>query len=185
MHRNPTPQTRTRRNHHPTSKCTGILPLEHECSKIGTPQVYAPESYPSSSKFSGILPLTHECTIIVIPQVNALESYPSHMNATKSSLLNNAPEFYPSHINALKSSILRSMHWNPAPHTWMHWNHNPSGKCTGILPLTHEFTEIVIPQVNAPESYPSHMNAPKHHPSWKSSESYPSHMNASKLSPLK
>jgi len=29
-----------------------------------------------------------------------------------------------------------------------------------ILPSTHECNEIIIPQVNAPESYPSHMNAP-------------------------
>ena len=171
MHRNPTPHTWMHQNHHPSSKCTGILPLTHECTKILTPQVNAPESYPSpmnapkswsmklkhrnhtphtwtqqnrhsSGKCTGILPLTHECTEIIIPQVT---------------------------------------HLNPTPHTWMHRNHHPSSKCSGIFPLTHECTanrqsfdkcnnilplknectDIVIPQINAPESYPSHMNTPK------------------------
>ena len=45
-------------------------------------------------------------------------------------------------MNALKLSLLRK-------------------NCTEILPLTYECTEIIIPQINAPESYPSHMNAPK------------------------
>ena len=40
-------------------------------------------------------------------------------------------------------------------------NRHRLGKFTDILPLTHECTEIIIPQVNAPESYPSHMNAQK------------------------
>ena len=35
------------------------------------------------------------------------------------------------------------------------------GKCNQILPLTNECTGIIIPQENAPQSYPSHMNAPK------------------------
>jgi len=47
------------------------------------------------------------------------------------------------------------MRWNPTPHTWMHRNHHHSGKCTGISPLTHECTEILTPQVNAPKSYSS------------------------------
>ena len=149
MHRNPTPHTRMHRNRHSSGKCTEILPLTNECSKIITPQVNAPESYSShmnapkssrlrwkhgnptphtrmhrnhhsSSKCTRILPLTHECTQIVTPQVYTTET----------------------------------------PHTGRHRNHHPSRKCTGILPLTHECTEIVTSQVNAPTSYPSHMNAP-------------------------
>jgi len=151
MHRNPTPHTWIHRNHPPSSKCTGILPLTHECTENVTPQVNVPESYPhtwlhrnrhSSGDCTEILPHTHEGTEIIIPDVNAPESDPSHMNA-------------------LKSSLLRSMHQNPTLHTWMHRNHHSSSKYTGILPCTHECTEIIIPQVNARESYPSHMNAPK------------------------
>jgi len=198
---NPTPNTWMQQNHHPSGKCTGILPLTHECSMIITPQ----------EKCTEILPLTHKCnrhpsSEIVIPQVNAPESYPSHMNARK-------------------SSLIRSTNRKPTPHTWMHHNHPPSSKRTGILPLTHECTEIVTPQVNATESYPSHMNATKssfldlqhrnlaphiwmhrnHHPSSKCTdilplthecteivipqvnapESYPSHMNAPKSSILR
>jgi len=188
MHRNLTPLTWMYRYHHPSSKCTEIVPLTHKCSEI--------------------LPLTHECTEIVIPQVNAEESYPSHMIAPKSSLLNNAPRFYPSHMewnpmqwnptlhtwmhrNHHSSSkwtgilplthectnpLLKWMHRKPIPHTWMHRNHHPSGKCTGIIPLTHECTEIVIPQEYALKSYPSRMNALR---------SYPSHINAPKSSSLK
>ena len=153
-----------------THKCTEILSLTHKCTEIVIPQVNAPESYPShkatkssilrkmhrnpvphtwmqrnrhpSSKCTRILPLTHECTEIVTPQVNALKSYPSHMNAPK-------------------SSSLKWLHRTLTPHTWMHWNHHPSSKWTRIFPLTHECTEIIIPQVNAQESCPSHMNAPK------------------------
>ena len=154
-----------------SSKCTGILPLTHECTEIIIPQVNAPESYPShmkapkssflkqmrrnptphtwmhrnrhsSGKCTRILPLTHECTKLVTPQINTPESYPSHMNAPK-------------------SSLLRKMHRNSTHHTWMHRNHHPSNTCTRILPLTHECTEIVTHQVNAPKSYPSHMNALK------------------------
>ena len=150
MHRNLIPHTWKHRNHHPSSKCTGILPLTHECTEIVTPQVNAPESYPShmnapkssspnqmqrnltphtwmyhnrhsSGKCTGILPLTHECT---------------------------------------KSSSLKWMLRNRTTHTWMHRNRHSSGKCTEILPITHEGTEN-ISQVNKPESYPSHMNAPK------------------------
>jgi len=230
MHWNRTPHTWMHRNHHLPSKCTGILPLTHECNEIIIPQVMAQKSYPqrmnapksssvrwmhrnlthhiwmlqhrhSPSKCTEILPLTHECTEIVIPQVNAPESYPSHLNARKSSLLRsmhrkptphtwmhrnhhpssectdilplthkcseivtpqvNAAESYPSNMNAPKSSSLNLQHRNLAPHIWMHRNHHPSSKCRDILPLTHECTEIIIPQVNAPESYPSHMNAPK------------------------
>ena len=146
MHWIPTSHTWMHRNHHPSSKCTRILPLTHERTEIVTPQVNAPESYPShmnapkasslkymhgnltphtwtqrnrhaSGKCIELLPFTHECTEIIIPQVNA-------------------PESYPSHINAPKSSLLRWMHWNPTPHTWMHRN------CTRILPLTHECTDI-------------------------------------------
>jgi len=64
-------------------------------------------------------------------------------------------------MNASKWSLLRKMHRNLTPHTRWHWNHHPSSKCTGILPLTHECTEIVTPQVNTPESYPLYMKAPK------------------------
>jgi len=68
----------------------------------------------------------------------------------------------------------------------MNQNRHSSGKSTDILPLTHECTEIVIPQVNAPESYPSHMNAPKIvTPQVNAPISYPSHMNAPKSSSLK
>ena len=151
MHQNPTPHTWKHRNHHPSSKCTESLPLTHECTEIFNPQINARNPTPHtwmhrnhhpSSKCTRILPLTYERTEIVIPQVNA-------------------PKSYPSHINAPNSSSLKYMHRNLTPHTWMHQNHHPSIKYTGILPLTHECTEIVTPQVNAPESYPSHMNAPK------------------------
>jgi len=47
----------------------------------------------------------------------------------------------------------------------MHRNRHSSGKSTDILPLTHACTDIIIPQVNAPESYPSHMNARNRHSS--------------------
>jgi len=73
----------------------------------------------------------------------------------------NAQESYPLHMNAPKSSSLKQMHQNPTPHARMQQNRHSSGKCTGIVPLTHECTEIIIPQVNAPESYTSHMNALK------------------------
>jgi len=155
-------------NHHPSSKCTGIH-LTHKCTEIIIPQIHRNP------------PLTHEYIEIVTPQVNAPISYPSHMNAPKSSSLKymhrnltphtwmnqivtpqvNAPISYPSHMNAPKSSSLKYMHRNLTPHTWMNQNCHSSGKSTDILPLTHECTEIIIPQVNAPESYPSHMNAPK------------------------
>ena len=92
-----------------------------------TPHTWMHRNHRSSGECTEILPLTHENTEIMIPQVNAPESYPSHMNA-------------------LKSSFLRWMHRHPSPHTWMHRNHHPSSKCTRILPLTHECTEIVTPQ---------------------------------------
>jgi len=144
MHRNPTPHTWMHRNHHPSRQCTGILPFTHECTEIVTPQINAPKYYSTNSwgTTSEILPLTHECTEIIIPPVNAPESYPSHMNAST-------------------LSLLRSRHRNPTPHTWMHKNQDLSSKCTGILPLTHECTEMVTSQLNAPKSYPSHMKAPK------------------------
>jgi len=164
MHRYPTPYTWMHRRHHPSSKCTGIVPLTHECTEIVTLQVNATIAYPSHMNAPKSF----------IPQVNAPISYPSQMNAPKivtsqvnaqtivTSQVNaqtfcidilplihkntkiiipqvNAKEF-PSHMNAPKSSSLR---------------------CTGISPLTHECTEIVTPRVNAPISYPSHMNAPK------------------------
>jgi len=82
--------------------------------------------------------------------------------------------------------IIPQMHQNLTPHTWMHWNCHYSGKCTDILPLTHECTEIIIPQVNAPESYPSHMNATQIvTPQVNAPISYPSHMNAPKSPSLK
>ena len=125
------------RNHHPSGKCTGILPL------------------------------THECTEIVTPQVNAPISYPSHMNAPK-------------------SSSLKYMHRDLTPHTSMCRNRHLLEKWTDILPLTHECTEFIIPQANAPESYPSHMKAPQIvTPQVKALISYPSHMNALKSSSLK
>ena len=192
MHWNPIPYTWMHQNHHPSSKCTRILPLTNKCT----------ENRHSSGKctnilFIDILPLIHENTAIIIPQVNKKE-FPSHMNAPTSSSLRCtgisplihkctkivnpqviAPESYPPHMNAPKTSFLMWMHRYPTPHTWMHLNHHPSRKCTGIwplthectanhhssskctdiLPLTHECTDIITPQVNAPESYPSHMNA--------------------------
>jgi len=151
MHLNPTLNTWKCRNRHSAGECTGILPLTHEWTEIIIPQVNAPESYPShmkhrdhypSSEYTEILPPTHECTEIIIPQVNAPESYPSHMNAPR-------------------SLLFKTMYQNPTPHTWIHQNGQSSSKCKRILPLTHENTEIVSPQVNAPESYPSHMKASK------------------------
>ena len=152
MHRYPTPHTWIHRNHHPSSKCTGILPLT---------QIYT-ENRHSSSKCTDILPLTHECTEIIIFQVKAPESYPSHMNAPQIVTQQvNAPISYPSHMNAPKSSSLKYMHRNLTPHTWMHRNRQSTGQCTDILPLTHEYIEIIIPHVNAPESYLSHRYTPK------------------------
>ena len=40
----------------------------------------------------------------------------------------------------------------------MHPNRHSSGQFTEIQPLTHEGIEIIIPQVNAPDSLPLHMN---------------------------
>ena len=147
------------RNHHPSSKCTDILPLTHECTE--------------NRHFSGkctnilcidILTLIHENTAILIPQVNAKD---------------------PSHMNAPKSSSLRCTGILPLTHECTS-NRHSYGKCTGILLLTHECTEIIIPQVNAPESYPSHMNAPQIvTPQVNARTSYPSHMNAPKSSSLK
>ena len=176
IHRNPTPHTWMHWNHHPSSKCTRFLPLTHECTEIINPKVQTivPGSHKLVRKcttktnfelrcaeiphpenrvhfylqwvyyrpYGGILPLTHECTQIVIPQVFAPESYTSHMNAPK-------------------SSSLKYMHQNPTPHTWMHRDRHSSGKCTEILPLIHECTKNIIPPEKSPESYPSHMNAPK------------------------
>ena len=74
------------------------------------------------------------------------------------------------------------MHRNLTTHTWMHLNRHSSGKCFYILPLTHECTEIIIPRVNAPESYHSHMNVSKLvTPQVNAQTSYPSHMNAPKI----
>jgi len=151
-----------------------------------TPHTWMHQNRHSSRQWLDILPLTHEGTKIIIPQVNAPESYPSHMNAPK-------------------SSLLTQMHRNPTPHTWMYRNHHPFSKCTGILTITHECTDIVIPKVNAPKSYASNMNAPKSSsldkctrflpltpesneivtPKVNAPESYPSHMKASKSSSLK
>ena len=103
-----------------------------------TPHTWIYRNRHFSSKCKRILPLTHECTEIDTPQVNAPESYPSYMNA-------------------LKSSSRRKKRRNLTPHTWMHQNRNSSGKCTKILTLTHECTEIIIPQVNVPQSYSSHL----------------------------
>jgi len=192
MHPYHTPHTWMHRHHHPSSECTGILPLTHEytinrhspgkCTDIPPltheskeiiiPQVNAPESYPShtwmhrnrhsSGKCTYILPLTHECTEKVIPQVNAPESWPhTHKGTEIVTPQVNALISYPSQINAPKSSSLKWMHRNLDPDTWMHPKHHSSGKCTNTLPLTHECTDVIIPQVHAPESYPSHMNAPK------------------------
>jgi len=154
------------RNHHPSSKCTDILPLIHECTA----------SRHFSGKCTDILPLTHECTEIIIPQENALESYPSHMNAL---------QIVTPQVNAQTSYLPISY-----PQTWMHRNHHPSSKCTRIVPLTNECTEKVIPLVNAPISNPLHMNAPKIiipqvNPQANALISYPSHMNAPKSSSLK
>ena len=100
-----------------------------------TPHTWIHRNRHSSGKCIEILPLTHECTEIIMPQVNGPTSYPSHMNAPK-------------------WSSLKQIHRDLTPHTWNH----SSSKCTNILPLTHECTKIIISQVNAPESYPSHMN---------------------------
>ena len=169
MHQYPTPHTWMHWNHHPSSKCNGILPLTHECTA----------NCHSSGKCTNIPPLTHECTDIIIPQVNAQESYPSHMNAPK-------------------SSFLMWLHRYPTPHTWMHRHHHPSSKCTRIMnvppivtpqvnaPISHPKHKIIIPQVNAPESYPSHMNAPQIVFSQVNATiSHLSHMNAPKSSSLK
>ena len=183
MHRNLNPHTWIHQNRHSSGQNFEILPLTHECTAIIIPQVNAPKSYPShknapkwtsSRKCTGILPLTHECTQIVTPQVNSPESYPSHMNALKSSSLktvyrNLTPHTW-MHQNCHSSDkcteillhkFLGYNIRNPTPHTWMHWNNHPSSKCTRILPLTHECIDIVTPQVKAPKSYPSHMNAQK------------------------
>jgi len=130
------------RNRH-TSYKSNILTLTHEGTEIIIPQVNVPGSYPShkmhqnrhsSGKCIEILPLTHECTEIITPEVNA-------------------PESYASHIDAPKSAFLKYMQRNR--------HRLSSGKFMGVLPLTHECTEIVTPQVNAPKSYPSHKIPPK------------------------
>ena len=151
MYPNLTPHTWKHRNRHPSDKCTEILPL------------------------------THEYTEIIIPQVNAQESYPSPMNAPTSWSMkerhrNLTPHTWMhqnrhssgkctgiSHLTHECTEIIipQEMHRNRTPHTWMQRNPHLSGKCTGILPLTHECTKIMIHEVNALESYPSHMNAPK------------------------
>jgi len=109
------------------------------------------------------------------------------------------------------------MQKNRTPHTWLHQNRHSSTMhrdstphtwsgilCSGILLFTHECTEIITPQVNEPESYPSHMNVPNHSssectgnlsltlecteiiiPRVNVLESYPSHMNAPKSSSLR
>jgi len=78
------------------------------------------------------------------------------------------------------------MHRNPTPHTRMCRNRQLLEKWTDILPLTHECTEIIIPQVDAPESYPSHINEPQIvTPQVKALKSYHKHMNAPKSSSLK
>ena len=43
----------------------------------------------------------------------------------------------------------------------LQWNHQSSHEYIDFVPLKHECTEIIIPQIGAPESYPSHMHAPK------------------------
>jgi len=144
------PHTWMHRHRHSSCKSNNLT-LTHEGTEIIIPQVNVPGSYPShkmhqnrhsSGKCIEILPLTHECTEIITPEVNA-------------------PESYPSHIDAPKSSFLKYMQRNPTPHTWMHRHRLSSGKFMGVLPLTHECTKIVTPQVNAPESCPSHKIAPK------------------------
>jgi len=165
MHRNPTPHTWMHRNRHSSDKCTEILLHTFLGYNIQnpTPHTWMHWDHHSSSKCTGILPLTHECTEIVTPQVKAPKSYPSHMNASKSSSLKctgilplkheftkivtpqvNAPKSYPPHMNAPKSSFLKLMQQNLTPHTWMHRNRHLSGKCTEILPLTHECIIIII-----------------------------------------
>jgi len=167
MHWYPTPHTWMHRNHHPSSKCTDILPLTHECTA----------NRHSSGKCTGILPLTHECTEIIFPQVNAPESYPSQMNA---------PKIVTPQVNAQISYLSISYLSSFTPHTWMHRYHHSSGKCTNIPPLTHEYTIIINPRVNASESYPSNINASKREtPQVNAPTSYPSHMNAPKSSSLK
>ena len=150
MHRNPTLHKWMHRNRHPSSKrtreCTEMVTHQviRQMHQNPTPHIWMHGNRHPSSKCSGIFPLTHECTEIIIPQVHAPESYPSHMSA---------PESYPSHMNAPKSSIFPWIHQIRTFQIWMHRNHNPSSKCTGILPLTHECTEIVAPLANASKSY--------------------------------
>jgi len=162
------------RNHHPSSKCTGILPVTHECTEIVIPQC------------TDILSLTHEKSEIIIPQVNAPESYPLHINSPKIVTPQvNAPISYPLNMNAPTSSSLKWMHRNLTPHTWMLRNRHFSGKCTDITTLT-QCTEIVTPQVDTLISYPSHINAPQIIlPRVNAPKSCPSHMNAPKLSLLR
>jgi len=118
------------------------LPLTHECTEIIMPHMHQNPALHtrmhwirhSSGKWTEIPPLAHDCTKIL----------PLTYECTEFIILQvNAPESYSSHINAPKSSLLRWMHWNPTPHTWMHRNHHPSSKCTEILPITHECTDIV------------------------------------------
>jgi len=144
------------RNRHPSSKCTGILPLTHECTANGHSSGKCPGILPLthectanhhfSCECTDIQPQTHECTEIIIPQVNAPESYPSHMNVSKSSPLRKKDRYL-------------------TPHTWMHRNHHPLSKCTGILPLTLEWSEIVTPQVNHRNPTPHTWMHRNHHPS--------------------
>ena len=174
MHRYPTPYTWMHRRHHPSSKCTGILPLTHGCTEIVTLQVNATIAYPShmnapksfisqvnapeSYPCTDILPLTNECT------ENRHFSSKCTNNRHFSGKCTNILYRYPTphtwkHRNHHPSSkckrislthecteiIIPQMHRNLTPHKWMHRNRHSTGKCTDILPLTHECTEIIIP----------------------------------------
>ena len=175
MHQYPTPHTWMHRNHHPSSECTEVLPLTHRCTA----------NHHFSCECTDILPPTHECTKIIIPQVNAPESYPSHMNVSKSSPLRKKDRYL-------------------TPHTWMHRNHHPSCKCTRILTLALEWSEMVTPQVNRRYPTPHTWMHRDNHPSSKctgilpltheyteivtpqvKSKSCPSNINAPKSSLLK
>ena len=189
MHRKPAPYTWMIQNRVSSGICTGIPPLIHECTDIIISQVNAPESYPShmnapkssllrymhrdptphvwmhrnhqsSHKCTTIVPPTHICTLSSLLRKMYQDSTSHtwmHWNRLPSSkctgilpLTHKCTEIV-TQVNKRKS---QPWHMNER-------NHHCSGKCTKILPLTHKCTEIVTPDVNAPKSYPSHMNAPK------------------------
>jgi len=150
-----------------------------------TPHTWMHRNHHSSVKCTDILPLTHENTTIIIPELNAPET--------------------PSHMNAQKSSLLREMTRKPNTHRWMHRHRHSSGKCTGILPLTHECTKSSLLRKTHCNPTPHTWMHRHHHysikctkilplthecteivtPQVNAPESYPSQTNAPKSSLLK